>query len=128
MSINPDKSVKEEVAAKPDSDLEEESIPQPEAQPNAAIAPAASAASPVTAAPGAVGVAATIATEASGGGEIDDFDDWQLDPSVWQDIADEIENAGPGMFKFWSMTCLLLILVAEKQCMQAAAFKLVHAN
>ena len=92
MSINPDKSMKEEVAAKPDS---EGSIPQPEAQPNAAIASAPSVASPVTAAPGAIGVDATIATETSEGGEKDDFDDWELDPSAWQDIADEIENAGP---------------------------------
>ena len=97
MSINPDKSVKEDVAAKP---VSEECIPQPEAQPNAAIASAASVACPVTTAPGAVSVAATIATEASGGGVIDDFDDWELDPSAWQDIADEIENAALGMFKF----------------------------
>ena len=86
------------MAAKPDS--EEESIPQPEAQPNNTISSVASAASPVTTAPGAVGVDATIATETSGGGEKDDFDDWELDPSAWQDIADEIENAGAGMFKF----------------------------
>ena len=57
-----------------------------------------SAASPATAAPGAIGVAAAIVTEASGGGEKDDFDDWELDTSAWQDIADEIEIAGPGIF------------------------------